>query len=102
MVGIISFVDGAFRLYGFLIFIRVIMSWFPMDRSSPVIVLLYRVTDPVIIPCREIYYSILGLFGMDARSMPLDFSPIIAYLVVDWLVRTAVVKLLALLLSGGF
>ena len=99
-MALIAFVDGAFRIYGFLIFARVLLSWFPVDPSNPVIQIIYRVTDPVILPCRDLYYSILGLFGADARTIPIDFSPIIAYLVVDWLVRAAVVGLLARLMVG--
>ena len=57
-------------LYTFLIFVRIILSWFPMNPAGPlasVTQVLFRITEPVLGPVRRIVPS-LG---------PFDISPII-------------------------
>ena len=57
-------------LYTFLIFIRIILSWFPMNQSGPFAQInrvLWQVTEPVLGPARRIIPSI----------GPLDISPIV-------------------------
>ena len=61
-----------------LIFIRVILSWLPVSRGNPLIRLLFSLTEPILSPIRAlIKKSPLGEAGM-----VLDFSPIIAYLLI--------------------
>jgi YggT family protein len=33
---------------------RSLLSWFPIDQSSPLVQLLYRVTEPIIDPIRRV------------------------------------------------
>ncbi len=33
---------------------RSLLSWFPVDQSSPLFQILYRVTDPIIDPIRKV------------------------------------------------
>ena len=57
-------------LYTFLIFVRIILSWFPMNPAGPlasVTQVLFRITEPVLGPVRRIMPS-LG---------PFDISPIV-------------------------
>ncbi|MGA0065073.1 MAG: YggT family protein [Ilumatobacteraceae bacterium] len=57
-------------LYTFLIFVRIILSWFPMNPAGPlasVTQVLFRITEPVLGPVRRIVPS-LG---------PFDISPIV-------------------------
>jgi YggT family protein len=57
-------------LYTFLIFVRIILSWFPMNPAGPlasVTHVLFRITEPVLGPVRRIVPS-LG---------PFDISPIV-------------------------
>jgi YggT family protein len=57
---------------------RVILSWFPnVDRSNPIIQLLYDVTEPVLRPIREM----LPQTGM------LDISPLIVFLIIQVIMR---------------
>jgi YggT family protein len=55
------------------IFIRVLLSWFPIDPSNPIIRVLYEVTDPVLAPFRRVIPRI-GMF---------DLSPLAALLVIS-------------------
>ena len=57
-------------LYTFLIFVRIILSWFPTNPAGPlasVTQVLFRITEPVLGPVRRIVPS-LG---------PFDISPIV-------------------------
>ncbi len=51
---------------------RSLLTWFPMDPSSPLIQLLHRVTDPLIDPIRKV---------MPSTGM-MDLSPLMAILVL--------------------
>ena len=62
----------------FLIFIRCILSWFPMARGNVLVQLIYNLTEPLLAPIREIINrSPIG------GGMMLDFSPIIAFFVLQ-------------------
>lgn len=62
----------------FLIFVRCILSWFPMVRGNVLVQLVYTLTEPILRPIRElINKSPLG------GGMMLDFSPIIAFFVLQ-------------------
>jgi YggT family protein len=80
--GIVSTVwAGLVNLYALAIFVYVIMSWF---RSTGVIFQIYRALASVCEPY-------IGLFR---RFLPvtagLDFSPIVAYFVLQFLIRPLV------------
>ncbi|MGA1332439.1 MAG: YggT family protein [Ilumatobacteraceae bacterium] len=63
-------ISGLIGLYTFVIFVRIILSWFPINPSGPlgqVTRLLFQVTEPVLGPARRIIPSI----------GPIDISPII-------------------------
>lgn len=47
---------------------RSLMSWFPVDQSSPLVQMLHRVTEPIIEPIRRV---------MPQTGM-VDLSPMIA------------------------
>ncbi|MBZ0285886.1 MAG: YggT family protein [Anaerolineae bacterium] len=57
---------------------RVVLSWFPnVDRSNPIIQLLYDITEPVLRPIRE----------MLPQSSMIDFSPLVVFLIIQLLMR---------------
>jgi YggT family protein len=67
-------------LYTFLIFIRIILSWFPMNQSGPFAQInrvLWQVTEPVLGPARRIIPSI----------GPLDISPIVVVFALGFVQR---------------
>lgn len=58
-------------------FIRAILSWFPGAADSAFGDLIYTVTEPIVAPVRALADR-LGWF----RSSPIDFSFMIAYLLL--------------------
>ena len=59
------------------IFIRALLSWFPISEASFLSRLLFAVTEPVILPVR----LLLSRFGMGEDS-PMDFSPMITMILL--------------------
>lgn len=51
---------------------RSLLSWFPVDQSSPLYQMLFRVTEPIIEPIRRV---------MPGNGM-LDLSPMIAMIML--------------------
>ncbi len=73
-----------FVVYSYILLARIISSWLPnLDPSHPIVEFLYRATEPVLRPIRELL----------PRSGMIDFSPIIAFFLIR-LVRQFVVQLL--------
>ncbi|MFN0145293.1 MAG: YggT family protein [Dehalococcoidia bacterium] len=54
------------------IVLRSLMSWFPIDQSSPLVQMLHRVTDPIIDPIRRV---------MPNTGM-MDLSPMMAIVAI--------------------
>jgi YggT family protein len=84
--------SGAIFVYQLLIFIRVMLTWVQTDpyRSTidhPLVVLLQRVTDPVLVPLRRMIPLIGGTF---------DVSPIAALVLLEILRRILSSALLGL------
>lgn len=95
---IVQLAGWLFRIYGLLILARVLMSWIPVEsRRNPLVDFLVAVTEPVLGPCRDLVNAILSALGVDLRRMPIDFSPMLAYFIIDWLIRPAVMRVLILL-----
>lgn len=66
------------QIIEFLILIRVILSWLPLDRSNVIISAIYTLTEPILGPIRNLLFkSPLGGSGM-----MLDFSPLIAFIIL--------------------
>jgi YggT family protein len=57
------------------ILVRVILSWFPVDPSNPIIRIVWEITEPVLAPFRRVIPRI-GMF---------DLSPLAAFLVISFL-----------------
>ena len=64
-----------FKILYFLLVLRIIISWFRVDSFSEPVSLLYRVTDPLLLPLKRLPLQI----GM------IDFSPILAFLALTFL-----------------
>ncbi len=65
-------------IFELVLLARVLLSWFPnVDRSNPLIQLVYDVTEPILRPIREM----LPQTGM------VDFSPLIVFLIIQVLLR---------------
>jgi YggT family protein len=85
---LISVISALFRVYALLILVRVILSWVnvnPYRRlDHPLVLLLNRVTDPVLAPLRRIIPPIGGA---------IDVTPIVALILLE-LARLLIVSLL--------
>jgi YggT family protein len=68
------------QLYIVVIFVRVILSWFPLSPDSPmasVYRFVHTVTEPVLGPIRRV------MPGIGVGGMGLDLSPIIVLLLIQ-------------------
>lgn len=65
------------RLLDSLILVRVLLSFFPEIRASKIAYFIYQLTEPILAPCR----SLLDRLGLSMGMM--DFSPILAFIMLD-------------------
>ena len=61
-----------------LMFIRAILSWFPVNEDSAFLRFVYMVTEPVILPVR----ILLDRFGW-FEGMPIDMAFLITFLLLS-------------------
>jgi YggT family protein len=78
MTFLTMFLGLLLQILWFAILIRVILSWFPVDPSNPLIRILWDITEPVLAPFRRVIPRI-GMF---------DLSPIAAFLVISLLAQS--------------
>lgn len=64
------------QIYSWLLFVRVMMSWFVRNPANPIYHFLWEITEPVLAPIRRIM-----------PQMGLDLSPIIAYLILNLITK---------------
>lgn len=69
MVFVLTVVNLLFRIYYFMMFAYILMSWVPNLQGSPIGQLLSRFVEPIFVPFRKIIPPI----GM------IDLSPIVAF-----------------------
>ena len=84
-------VEVIFRVVWLAILVRVLLSWLPMaglkiDMYHPAIRMLFQLTEPILSPIRR-----FATFGM------MDFSPIVALILLD-----VIRRFLVTLLNGAF
>ncbi len=73
---LITFVAYLFQFLSAAIFIRALLSWFPISRDNPLVVFLDRVTEPILAPLRRVIPPIGGV---------MDITPIVAILLLQFL-----------------
>jgi len=83
LVGLVRFL---FEIYSFILLARVLLSWFQVDPYNPVVRLLHQLTEPVLAPIRRL----LPMTG------PIDFSPILAFILILVVEQIVVSMLLSL------
>jgi YggT family protein len=69
-----TFLSLLLQVLSIAVLVRVLLTWFPIDQSNPIIKLLFEVTEPVLAPFRRVIPRI-GMF---------DLSPIAAMLVIQF------------------
>jgi YggT family protein len=71
------------QVYLYVVLARVILSWFPIGQSSrlyPLVRVLGRLTDPVLVPVRRL------LPPLRVGGMGVDFSPIVVVVALEVLI----------------
>jgi YggT family protein len=74
---LITFLGLLLQILWIAILIRVILSWFPVDQSNPIVRIVWEITEPVLAPFRRVIPRI-GMF---------DLSPLAAFLVISFLAQ---------------
>ena len=104
VMGLIGLVQLIFSLLNLLVFVGIILSWVDCIRLpgatwlySPPINLIRDLTFRILRPFRNLYNMILRAAGV--RPFPIDFSPILAFMVFN-LAEQILIRIL-LRLGGG-
>jgi len=74
LIALAGLIDMVLRLFLFLIFVRALISWVNPDPYNPIVQFLYRTTEPVLAPIRQLMPAI-----------GLDISPIIVFFLIEFL-----------------
>lgn len=70
----------------YMILVRAVLSWFVKDLSNPIVRFLFEVTEPLLAPFQKLQ-SMLGITG------GLDFSPILLFVVIEFLKKMVIMYL---------
>ncbi|MBS7527399.1 YggT family protein [Fusibacter paucivorans] len=73
-----------FQLIMYLIFGRAVLSWFIRDYNNPIMRILVSLTEPILKPIREL----LSRFNIGGNMI--DFSPLVALLIVQLLMALVI------------
>ena len=85
-------IKALYYFYTLLEYARCILSWLPIGQNNIFVRILVAITEPIMGPIRKlIYKSPLG------RGMMVDFSPVLALLVIMFIYR-----ILASIIYGVF
>ena len=68
MSDLLGIVGTAFQLMAYAIIARSLTTWFPSARKNPLVIILYQITDPILIPLSRVI----------PRAGMFDFSPMVA------------------------
>jgi YggT family protein len=83
---LIDLVVIASRVFSLLIIVRAVLSWVSPDPRNPLVGLVYRVTEPVLGPVRNLLPVAGGM----------DFSPIVVLIGIQLLERVVVQVLIGM------
>ena len=68
-----NFVALLTQILTLAIFVRAILSWFPISRDNPFVEVIVQITDPILGPIRRV----IPLMGS------IDFSPLVAIILLQ-------------------
>lgn len=78
MYQLISFLVLLCNILSFAVFLRAILSWFPISPDNSLVVVLHQVTEPIIAPLRRVVPTV----GM------IDITPLVAMIVLQIVAST--------------
>jgi len=76
ILAVAKILDIALTLYMWIIIARALISWVNPDPYNPIVMFLYRVTEPVMAPIRR---------WLPFRNLGIDISPIIIIMAIIFL-----------------
>jgi YggT family protein len=76
IVALAKILDMVLTLYMWIIIFRALISWVNPDPYNQIVIILYRITEPVLGPIRRM---------IPLRNIGIDFSPVIVLLVIMFL-----------------
>ncbi len=71
-MSVLGLVQLLFELYVVVLLARVLVSWVQVDPRNPLVNLINQLTEPLLAPIRRVL----------PQSGPMDFSPMVAFIVV--------------------
>jgi len=75
MIYLANLINILFTALNLAILARVVISWVRVDPFNPLVRILYQITEPILAPFRKVIPPVAGL----------DFSPIVAFFVLELL-----------------
>lgn len=76
IIAMAKVIDIALTIYMWIIIFRALISWVNPDPYNQIVIILYRITEPVLGPIRRM---------LPMRNIGIDFSPIIVILIIMFL-----------------
>ncbi|SEM37884.1 YggT family protein [Syntrophus gentianae] len=76
VLALAKILDIVLTLYMWILIARAVISWVNPDPYNPIVMFLYRVTEPVLTPVRR---------WLPLRNIGVDLSPLIVILVIMFL-----------------
>ena len=64
-----------FEILNIILITRIILSWIPHNKYHPIINFIYKISDPILRPFRNMINPIQGI----------DFSPIVVFIILSLL-----------------
>lgn len=77
-------INGVLTMFVLAIFIRSILSWFPLSPQNPFKLMVFQVTEPVLAPLRRY----LPQFGS------IDLAPMVTIIVILFLIQPLIRQIL--------
>lgn len=91
---VLTAINYFFEVINWLIVIRVVLSLLRMENiNNPISRFVISITDPILEPFRRLQFN-----SSIGRNMMLDFSPVIALLVIQYIVKPIVFKVVLIFL----
>jgi len=78
-----TFVVLLARALNLAIFVRILLSWMPVDRGNRLVRIVYEITEPILGPIRRVVPTLGGL----------DLSPMIALILIQVVERVLIMIL---------
>ena len=78
-VAIVLILEQVLNIYIWVLIAAAVISWVAPNPYNPVVRLLHRVTEPVLVPIRQLLPP--------WKTFGLDFSPMIIILLIQWALK---------------